>query len=112
MMRVLICILILATFLVTSYAIFTKEETKTEQTKISSIYPDDKVIGVIIDGQNLKMEIKEDIPITSEGEKIKFSDLDVGNNIVVSYVKENRFLEFRNIYKVKTISKQPISTFR
>jgi hypothetical protein len=111
-MRFLICILILATFLITSYAIFTKEETKTEQTKISSIYPDDKIIGVIIDGQNLKIKIKEDIPITSEGEKIKFSDLDVGNHIVVSYMDKERILGFKNIYKVKTINKQPISTFR
>ena len=86
MRRVLIIFLILVAFLGSSCVFFAEEKIKTEQTKITSIHPKNKYIGIKVTGRDLKIHITEDTKITEKGKDISFAALDVGDKMNVSYV--------------------------
>lgn len=91
MRRVFICFLILIAFLGSSCVFFAEQEIKTEQTKITSIHPENKYIEIKVNGKDLKIHIKEDTIITGRGEKIKFSDLNVGDSVEIHYASAKIF---------------------
>jgi len=101
----LICLLILVVFLGSSCVFFTEEKIKTEQSKITSIHPKDKYIGIKVADKDLKVHIKADTKITEGGKDIQFSDLDVGDKVVVSYVsvKTLGLWDYGGLYAAKTI---------
>ncbi len=91
MRRVFICFLICSVYLGSSCVFFAKDYIKTEQTKITSIHVENKYIEMKVNGKDLKVHIEEDTIITGRGEKIKFSDLNVGDSVEVHYVSEKTF---------------------
>ena len=91
MRRVFICFLIFVAYLDSSCVFFAEQEIKTEQTKITSIHPENKHIQIKVNGKDLKIHIKEHTIVTGRGEKIKFSDLNIGDSVEVQYVSEKTF---------------------
>ena len=91
MRRIYICFLIFVAYLGSSCVFFAEQEIKTEQTKITSVHPENKCIEIKVNGKDLKIHIEEDTIITRKGEKIKFSDLNVRDSVEVHYVSEKTF---------------------
>ena len=84
--RALSCFLISIAFLASACTSLDEEEIKTITTKITSIHPTDKRIGIKEDDKYLKILIKEDTRIAERGNNIGFLDLDVGDKVNISYV--------------------------
>jgi len=84
-----------------------EEEIKTTKTKITSIHPTDKQIGINVDDKDLKIHIKGDTEITERGKNISFFNLDVGDKVDISYVSVKRdglLWSFGKSYAANTIN--------
>ncbi len=80
-----------------------QEEVKTTQSKITTIHSTEKYIGIYLDDQSIAMHTDGDTKITKSGSEIKFTDLDVGDKVEVSYVKKGGFLGLGSTYLARTI---------
>ncbi len=79
------------------------EKVKTTQSKITTMHPTEKYIGINLDNGSVAMHTDGDTKITKSGSEIKFTDLDVGDKAEVSYVKKGGFLGLGGTYLAKTI---------
>jgi len=103
MKRFLNCLLILIVLLGLSGISLAAEKVKTTQSKITTIHPTEKYIGINLDNESFAMHTDGDTRITKSGSEIKFTDLDVGDKAEVSYVKKGGFLGLGGTYVAKTI---------
>jgi hypothetical protein len=79
------------------------EKVKTTQSKITTMHPTEKYIGINLDNESFAMHTDGDTKITKSGSEIKFTDLDVGDKTEVSYVKRDGFLGLGGTFVAKTI---------
>jgi hypothetical protein len=79
------------------------EKVKTTQSKITATHSTEKYIGIDLDDKGIAMHTDGDTKITKSGSEIKFTDLDVGDKVEVSYVKKGGFLRLGGTYLAKTI---------
>jgi hypothetical protein len=105
MKKSLIIFLLIIAFVGSSCIFFTEEKIETEQTRITSIHPTEKYIGIEVAEKDLKIHIKEDTKMTEGGKEIQFSDLDVGDKVEISYVsvKLLGLWDYGGRYAAKTV---------
>ena len=80
-----------------------EEKVETTQSKITAMHSTEKYIGIYLDDESIAMHTDGDTKITKSESEIKFTDLDVGDKVEVSYVKKGGFLGLGGTYLAKTI---------
>ena len=80
-------------------------KVKTIQSKITTTDSTEESIGLYLDDKSIEMHTDGDSKITKSGDEIKFTDLIMGDNVEVSYVKMGGFLflGFGGSYLARTI---------
>ena len=89
---------------------FAAEEVKTTQSKITSMHPSEKYIGINLDSESIKIHTDEATKIIRGDKEIKFSDLSAGDKVEISYVKKGGFLGLGDDYLAKTIKARIVET--